>query len=37
MDAYLASFAIAGGYTLVTLDEAFANFRGLSLVIPPGI
>ncbi len=36
MDAYLAAFAIAGGYTLVTLDEAFANYRGLSLFIPPG-
>jgi toxin-antitoxin system PIN domain toxin len=35
MDAYLAAFALAGGYTLVTLDEAFANFSGLPLLIPP--
>jgi toxin-antitoxin system PIN domain toxin len=34
MDAYLAAFAIAGDYTLVTLDEAFAKFRGVSLIIP---
>jgi toxin-antitoxin system PIN domain toxin len=34
MDAYLAAFAIAGGYTLVTLDEAFANFPGMSLLVP---
>lgn len=33
MDAYLAAFAIAGGYTLVTLDGAFASFRGLSLLV----
>ena len=35
MDAYLAAFAITGGYTLVTLDEAFAKFAGLSFLIPP--
>lgn len=34
-DAYLAAFAIAGNYTLVTLDEAFTHFKGLSLLIPP--
>lgn len=34
MNAYLAAFAMAGGYTLVTLDTAFRNFDGLSLVIP---
>ena len=35
MDAYLAAFAIAGGYTLVTLDEAFEKFSGLSVISPP--
>lgn len=30
MDAYLAAFAIAGGYTLVTLDQGFGQFEGLS-------
>ena len=34
MDTYLAAFAITGGYTLVTLDGAFASFRGLSLLLP---
>lgn len=34
MDAYLAAFAMAGGYTLVTLDRAFEQFGGLSLTIP---
>ena len=29
MDAYLAAFAKAGGYRLVTLDGAFAKFPGL--------
>lgn len=31
MDAYLAAFALAGQYTLVTNDRAFKQFRGLSL------
>ena len=31
MDAYLAGFALAGGYRLVTTDTAFAQFRGLDL------
>lgn len=31
MDAYLAAFACAGGYELVTTDAAFEQFRGLSL------
>jgi toxin-antitoxin system PIN domain toxin len=31
MDAYLAGFAIAGGYRLVTLDAAFKRFRGLDV------
>jgi toxin-antitoxin system PIN domain toxin len=29
MDAYLAAFAKAGGYRLVTLDAAFVKFPGL--------
>lgn len=29
MDAYLAAFAVAGGYRLVTLDRAFVQFKGL--------
>jgi toxin-antitoxin system PIN domain toxin len=35
MDAYLAAFAIAGGYRLVTTDQAFKQFRGLDLVLLP--
>ena len=31
MDAYLAAFALAGGYRLVTTDEAFGQFRGVDL------
>lgn len=31
MDAYLAAFAKAAGYTLVTLDHGFQQFDGLSL------
>jgi predicted nucleic acid-binding protein len=33
-DAYLAAFAVAGGYRLVTLDEAFAQFPGLDWESP---
>ncbi|MEX0782811.1 MAG: TA system VapC family ribonuclease toxin [Dehalococcoidia bacterium] len=33
MDAYLAAFAIAGGYRLVTADRAFRQFQGLDVVI----
>ncbi len=33
MDAYLAAFAIAGGYQLVTTDKAFKQFKGLDLVV----
>jgi uncharacterized protein len=29
MDAYLAAFAIAGGYQLVTTDKAFKQFKGV--------
>jgi predicted nucleic acid-binding protein len=37
MDAYLAAFALAGGYQFVTIDKAFAQFDGLDLVLlsPP--
>jgi uncharacterized protein len=31
MDAYLAAFAFAGGYRMVTTDAAFRQFRGLDL------
>lgn len=33
MDAYLAAFAISGGFTLVTLDSDFSQYeaQGLSL------
>jgi toxin-antitoxin system PIN domain toxin len=31
MDAYLAAFARAGGYRMVTTDAAFKQFRGLDL------
>jgi uncharacterized protein len=33
MDAYLAAFAWAGGYQMVTTDSAFAQFDGLGLVV----
>lgn len=31
MDAYLAAFALAGGYRMATTDAAFMQFRGLDL------
>lgn len=31
MDAYLAGFAMAGGYKLVTTDTAFEHFKGLDV------
>jgi len=31
MDAYLAAFALAGGYRMVTTDVAFEQFAGLDL------
>jgi len=31
MDAYLAAFAIAGGYRFVTTDTGFKQFKGLDL------
>lgn len=33
MDAYLAAFALAGGFRMVTTDAAFAQFRGLDVLI----
>jgi predicted nucleic acid-binding protein len=33
MDAYLAAFALAGRYAMVTTDAAFRQFRGLDLLI----
>jgi toxin-antitoxin system PIN domain toxin len=33
MDAYLAAFAQAGGYRMVTFDAAFAQFGGSDLVL----
>ena len=33
MDAYLAAFAIAGGYQFVTTDRAFQQHDGLDLVV----
>ena len=33
MDAYLAAFALAGNYQLVTTDKAFKQFKGLELVV----
>ena len=33
MDAYLAAFAMSGGYQLVTMDNAFTQFKGLDLLI----
>lgn len=29
MDAYLAAFAVSGGYRLITSDKAFKQFPGL--------
>jgi toxin-antitoxin system PIN domain toxin len=33
MDAYLAAFALAGRYSMVTMDAAFRQFRGLDLLV----
>ena len=33
MDAYLAAFAVTGGYQLVTTDAAFTQFPGLDLLL----
>lgn len=32
-DAYLAAFAVAGGFRLVTTDAGFRQFRGLDLLV----
>jgi uncharacterized protein len=32
-DAYLAAFALAGGYRLVTLDKGMVRFHGIELVL----
>jgi toxin-antitoxin system PIN domain toxin len=32
-DAYLAAFAISGGYQLVTTDKSFKQFAGLNMVL----
>lgn len=37
MDAYLAAFAVAGGFRLVTIDAAFRQFRGLDLKLLRGV
>jgi len=31
MDAYLAAFAAAGGFRMVTTDAAFAQFTGIDV------
>lgn len=33
MEAYLAAFALAGRYSMVTTDAAFRQFRGLDLLV----
>jgi uncharacterized protein len=33
MDAYLAAFALAGRYQMVTTDAAFRQFQGLDLLV----
>jgi predicted nucleic acid-binding protein len=33
MDAYIAAFALAGRYRMVTTDAAFRQFRGLNLLV----
>ena len=33
MDAYLAAFAMAGGYQLATTDHAFKQFKGLNVQV----
>lgn len=36
MDAYLAAFALAGGYAMVTTDSAFRQFDGVDLLLLGG-
>jgi len=33
MDAYLAAFAITGGYRIVTTDKGFKQFKGLNALV----
>ncbi|MBI3822637.1 MAG: PIN domain-containing protein [Planctomycetes bacterium] len=33
MDAYLAAFAVTGGWQMVTADRAFEQFKGLDVVV----
>lgn len=33
MDAWLAAFALRGGFQLVTIDNAFSQFEGLELLL----
>jgi toxin-antitoxin system PIN domain toxin len=33
MDAYLAAFAVSGGFTFVTTDSGFRQFEGLDVVV----
>jgi toxin-antitoxin system PIN domain toxin len=33
MDAYLAAFAICGGYQFVTTDQAFKQYKGIDLLL----
>lgn len=35
MDAYLAAFAIEGGYRFITTDKGFKQFAGLDLILLP--
>lgn len=34
-DAYLAAFALAGGYEWVTFDRAFAQYGGVGITLLP--
>jgi predicted nucleic acid-binding protein len=35
MDAYLAAFAVTGGFELVTTDTDFRQYRGINLQLLP--
>jgi predicted nucleic acid-binding protein len=35
MDAYLAAFALAGGYQFLTTDKAFKQFKRLDVIVLP--
>ena len=34
-DAYLAAFALAGGFQVVTFDQGFSKFAGVNCLILP--